>query len=765
MNTKHLFLLLICLFTLVDTQSQNTITGFVVSKTLKGIPNSTIRLLERDSVLIAGTVSGENGQFKININRAGRFSIEFSCIGYTSRRLDLQTSKDQAINLGYIPLDTAAVELQTVQITANRYVRKAEKTLVFPDKKQIKYASNGYDLLSNLMIPSLEVNRIDKKVSTLAGDATLYINGNKATPQEIQALRPKDIAFVEYHDFPQGKYAKDVVAINYVTKVYQSGGYVMASAEQRIGYLYGSYQVAAKYNKKSSTYTFIAGYDLEQDKSTEAQQERMSLEEGTLNRLLQLETKKNSNMQYAMFTWDTWKKKSNWLLSVGYVRREMPDGKQHETIGYQEWEKSISTKNLTEETAHQPYISGRYYYPINKKQWLMLEAGLTYTQNKYNRDYTEEGNRQEDDYKYSLRVDEDVYRLAGNLYYNISFNRNNYFMLDLAHFQYLTSDAYMGNVQNSMKLSSGETQLRLIYGQNFGKKFSLRATLGGSLNVYSLKHESHQKSFSPRPSLSLQYRPNSRHSLRLSGYMGNSTPQLSMLNELEQPVDQIIVKKGNSNLDITKYLGGDIDYTFLSNRFSLSAALMYTAMLDPVKNYYYTDKNKLIQTFITDGEFHQIEPKLSASLNLFNNSLNLKAHAGYLYTTTTGLYASSKYAWKGGGSISYSIRNWYLQTFYSSPVKAVNSICHYHIPADYGLSISYFIKAWSMEVGTRRPFSNSKEKISFPGNGTYSYHRFESGNALKPMVYFKLSYNFDFGKKLQKNNNHVNKQINTAIFK
>lgn len=94
------------------------------------------------------------------------------------------------------------------------------------------------------MIPELDVDRMDGKVSTLGGEATLYIDGRKVDSKEVKNLNPKDIDKVEYYDVPSGKYMNDVAAVNFITE-YKTGGYV-SKCEQRIGYLNGDNNVVAK---------------------------------------------------------------------------------------------------------------------------------------------------------------------------------------------------------------------------------------------------------------------------------------------------------------------------------------------------------------------------------------------------------------------------------------------------------------------------------------------------------------------------------------
>ena len=105
----------------------------------------------------------------------------------------------------------------------------------------------GYDLLNNLMIPGISVDRLKGIVTTPVGNATLYIDGRQVDFREIQALRPKDISRVEFFDIPTGKYAKDAYAINIVMKPLNNGGYTQLDACQGAGYLNGDYNLISKF--------------------------------------------------------------------------------------------------------------------------------------------------------------------------------------------------------------------------------------------------------------------------------------------------------------------------------------------------------------------------------------------------------------------------------------------------------------------------------------------------------------------------------------
>jgi len=172
-------------------------------------------------------------------------------------------------------------ELKEVVVNASYLTREDNHISAIPTKEQRKHAVSGYDLLRNLMIPGISVNR---SVTTSAGTATLYIDGREVDFREVQSLRPKDIARVEYFDLPTGKYSKDAAAINFVLKTLNNGGYTQLDAMQGLGYLNGDYNLISKYVVGNKSINLWAGYSLENPKSMLDETESFNFEDAKWNR-------------------------------------------------------------------------------------------------------------------------------------------------------------------------------------------------------------------------------------------------------------------------------------------------------------------------------------------------------------------------------------------------------------------------------------------------------------------------------------------------
>ena len=257
MNLK--LLLLLTLFS-AGAYSQHRMEGNVIDKEQKALPYASVRLLKTDSTYVSGMTTDSLGYYRFANVASNEYLLAFSTIGYKLQIIPV-TVRNADVTVPTVTLESDDVMLGEIVVKGSSFIQKKDHLLVIPDKQQAKHAFTGYDLLYNLMIPGLTVDRKNKKVTALAGEATLYINGVKADMKEVQSLRPQDIKKVEYYVWPtSGKFAGDAASVNYLVKNYSKGGYITMDGEQTIGYLHGDYNVGTKLSKGNTNYSFFGGY-------------------------------------------------------------------------------------------------------------------------------------------------------------------------------------------------------------------------------------------------------------------------------------------------------------------------------------------------------------------------------------------------------------------------------------------------------------------------------------------------------------------------
>jgi len=204
-----------------------TVQGKVIDQSSgQPIPYSSIAIYsQRDSSLVTGAISGDDGSFIIRKVSFGRFYAEIVFIGYERKRIPgiLIRPESNSVNLGDIGILEASVNLQEVTVTTER--SPVEFHL---DKKVVQVGENlnaaGGSVAQALEnVPSVTVD-IDGNVS-LRGSSnfTVLIDGKPSPLEGSDALRQIPASAVENIEIitnPSAKYDPDGLSgiINVITK-------------------------------------------------------------------------------------------------------------------------------------------------------------------------------------------------------------------------------------------------------------------------------------------------------------------------------------------------------------------------------------------------------------------------------------------------------------------------------------------------------------------------------------------------------------------
>lgn len=336
-----------------------------------------------------------------------------------------------------------AKELDEVVVKASYLTREDDHILAIPTKEQRKHAVTGYDLLNNLMIPGVSVERSTGSVTTPSGAATLYIDGRKVDFREVQSLRPKDIARVEFFDVPTGKYAKDAYAINIVMKPLNNGGYTQLDASQGAGYLYGDYNLVSKFVTGTKSLNIWAGYSLENPKSSMNENEVFNFPDYQLNRQQFYNNAENRHTEeYVQASISNRGKKYIWMLRGGMAWNDIRNNVNNGMTDY--WQTKALVKDgsiLNINSRNKSYRPSVYFYGLHTfsdtKSLDYVFDGY-YSRNDYNRFYNE------DDESFHSLVKEDYYYVKANANYSMAFSHRNRLAFSLFEFMRISDSEYTG---------------------------------------------------------------------------------------------------------------------------------------------------------------------------------------------------------------------------------------------------------------------------------------------------------------------------------
>lgn len=755
---RYCFIIIACYST--TAYPQHVLTGKIIDENQQGISYSTLQVLSQDSTFLQGTITDSLGYFRIENIRQGKYLFRASAMGYISKVTYLTILKDQTLPPIILKIDN--ILLEEVSITGSSMIQKKDHLLVIPDKEQIKHAYTGYDLLYNLMIPGINVNRREGEVSTPRGTATLYINGVKADFREVLNLRPKDIEKVEFFDMPIGDYIGDVASINYITKKYKTGGYIAVDGEQCIGYLGGKYNFASKIAHNNTNYTFFGGYNRKKYDGIKVEKnDKLNFSNYTINRnRVNNDADYDNNQQYAQFKVNNTTKKRTLSGLLSLVHDKVPHNDKSEILSYtgSPTQNAQASDHSFQENL-KPSVALYGAFNPTERQRIRLILNSSYTKNSYIRNYMES------EQKSMTEADEKLYTFSTVGIYNINLKHNNSLGWNIQHHHNITSSSYSGDYTSWQHLWVGQSLSFLSYTQNSGK-FSFTISPGISLLQYKLHGNNKQRFWTFRTHSWGNYNINSEHQLTTGLSIGNYHPSINTINTVDQNVDFFEIKRGNPNVSNTKIHDYFLIYNGHISSLNMQFNFAYTIFTDNLVSDYYIENNKLIHSYRSNSSFHKLKSELSCSYRI-SNKFRANATLKYEHMNVPEISDLKENNFFASIDINYFIKLFAVNVYTKTTEKILDQATFAYLrrPVYYGLSIRYSGKSWMAEIGTENPFTKELHYREYADYGVYKYNQLQISRIYQQTAYIKLAYTFDFGKKTSRDSNNVDRSINSAILK
>lgn len=234
-------------------KSERKLIGRLIDNHNLPVEFANIQLLNpKDSSFLCGGVSNANGDFVIPCQQKQAL-MKVSFVGYKTICKLVSIAR-----IGNVKMQANSYLLKGVTVEAARVVEKVDRQIIFPTKEQVKTASNGYDLLDNLSLPTIIVNRAERKVLSLkGGDVQIRINDVKASMQDVLALQPDEVTKVEFINVPGLKYGDSNLdaVINYQVRRRYAGYVGGVSTMQGTKAGFNNSDGYFKYNVKKSEFS------------------------------------------------------------------------------------------------------------------------------------------------------------------------------------------------------------------------------------------------------------------------------------------------------------------------------------------------------------------------------------------------------------------------------------------------------------------------------------------------------------------------------
>lgn len=655
-------------------------------------------------------------------------------------------------------------ELGEVVVKSSYLTREGDHILAIPTKEQRKHAVTGYDLLSNLMIPGVSVERSTGSVTTPNGAATLYIDGREVDFREVQSLRPKDVSRVEYFDVPTGKYAKDAYAINIIMKPLNNGGYTQLDASQNVGYLYGDYNLISKFVTGTKSFNLWAGYSLENPKSSMDENETFIFPDYQMNRLQHYNNADNRQTEeYVQASISNRGRKYIWMLRGGMAWNASKNGANNGMTEY--WKTAAAIKNgsiLNINTRNKSYRPSVYFYGLhtfsNTKSLDYVFDGY-YSRNDYDRLYND------DNVSFRSLVKEDYYYIKANANYSMAFSHRNRLAFSLYEFMRISDSEYIGTSAYNQNLHSSETILFADYSQRLGS-FFFDINPGLSFLTYRLEGMKSINHLTPRLQARATYRIDKVQQLQFMFALGNTYPRINTINNVEQQIDPIIILKGNSNMDNSILLNPRLSHTLNLNKFALQTGVSYFYQNHSIISDYYIRDGHLISTFRDDCIYHRPSADISMTYKP-SGSLNMKVSGQWIeHLVRGGAEHRNLSAFSGTAMINYYVRDFSFGASIASPARdLIDSQINRKTFWWYQLSAMWNHGNWAIEANANNLFMMKNNIVDELSASYYSFKQIDQSRSYNQYANLKIVYSFDYGKKTSKSPDYKHQNSESAILK
>lgn len=651
-------------------------------------------------------------------------------------------------------LDEVVVEGRTQKVVKNgvEYI---------PGKKMKKSSVDAFNLLFNMQIPQLSVSPVDNSIKSVGGqDAGLFIDYIPATQQDLQSLRPEDVARVEVLEYPQDpRFNSAPHVVNFIMRKYEWGGYTKLTAVGRTlsnDYISGS--VYEKFNYKKWTFDASASANGQWDKTYKSNQSELYKDFMLAGTRYDNMTRTSSTDDY-FFKTDgqmatlraAWSGNAAYIShSASFSRSGNPTTRSNLNVSFSD---PILPSTEAVDVANAQSIScavnGYYYFVLPKGSSLIADWSFKHSGNNAASVYTLgnltpiiNANR------------ERTYTPELSLYYSKTLGHNNTLRGIVTNYTDFYHTDYTGSFAQRQNLTTSQSTVTIEYMQYWRSGISLYARAGafytyGYLNGADFMHE-----WSPRLGLNVQYQINSKNIVGFEGWWNSSMPSAFTANNAVVRDNELLWIQGNPDL---KNIYGPMltaSYTLIpTNKFSMTAVFKYNRYANmPV--YVFNREagyDGIVRTFSDDNNEQEISGLLSASLKLFNNSLNLSATGEVRREIYTGIHPIRQTCLYGYAQASYFVRNFSFTLYYSSPTKRIFNTEGFvkRRPQTYGLNASYALGDFKAVLSFTNWFGNSygrNEYYSPCYNSDLSYLMSGFSRGLN----LTLSYTIPYGKKVDR---------------
>lgn len=698
---KPVYLLFVC-FLLSDIflSFSQEIRGRVIDTNQNPIGSAQIVLLRHDSI-IDSDYTDEKGQFQLNYKDHPDFDILTYFLGYKTDKQTIMNASGN-IKIQNIILAKDTLELEGVTVTARSTINYGNRIFLYPNLVDVKTSQNALDLFLKSNLPGLSVNTVSQTLSINGRTNINYrINGINASQEEVIALNPNQIAWIEYERIPAN--VRDIESAGVINVILKrdTGTSLSTSATSAVttGFLNGNLNLTSGFTNSYFSFNYGANWRNYNDWTSEESESFLHSEnQGSFLKKTNPSPfgylQQNVNLGYTYI-----KDKNTFnirFLNNIYTAHEDYDLDIEHLGQDQLFNRGIHSKTKL----YIPALDFYYIRNINDQQ--KLEMNLTGSFS------TSDHNRSSLDRVPEATLDSIVSNINGDsksIAYEMLYTYNG------KKFSYNVGlkSSYTA-LHNESKTSPDQDDINCLdiypYASIGGNFRFLNFTLGTGLKVLNNKSGDLSKTYySNMSNLSLfsSFRNfNVQYAFR---YMPNY-PQLSYMTDITQQQDPYMFITGNPRLETSHLLSNNLEFSYQHKFFNTLLSLYSSHEYDPIRDILFFQNGRYI------SRFENIDKEVN--------------YGAYLYVFFPSILNMFKIRFETGF-------NYYKTTFHAD---RANELTNFY----YSAYIEYYKNNFSLYAGWRKPTKNlSGEFITQGENNSYITASYRIKNVL-----FGLSLYYPF---------------------
>lgn len=644
--------------------------------------------------------------------------------------------------------------LGEVLVLAKSVYRENNHINILPSNRQKRHSDTGYALLRNLMIPGIDIED-DGVIKAKGSVAGVYINGQPAEVRDIQNIHPVDVVRIEYYDMPDGKYSKDVSAINFVLRQYKSGGYVQLSGEQAVNINKGSYNITSSVSKGKNAYSFFTGYEYYSiDDNSFQTDEIYNFADFQIDRYSSFVQQDKKRTGYAQFQFSHQTDKSYWIGKFTFVGIKNPGNKTYGDVSISPCQTNAFMSNAADKS-YSPKVDLNANIPAGKNGNLSLGIHARHLNNDNNYSYEESA------YHYTIKCNENVNSFNTGAIYTLKYKKSSFTAEMFDYYTHYNTD-YIYDVTQNKRLWKNEALIFVSGKFPINNNIYFSSRLGGDYYQYHLTGSKQFRQLTPRVNLKASYQLHNS-ALQWSFMYVNSNYDMATINNTPVSVNQYLIRQGNPNIRKSHDIENSIYYSWQYKILNMAAIMQYSYSHNPVSYSYEREGRTIIQTFANDGHNQDLLAMLAASIRL-PNSFSIISSLSYQKTDISLSEHWSHNNFTANIRLQWFNKSW---SFMSGINFAKSELNKYSLevvkqPFNYNFKVSYSKDNLLISFNAFAPFYNRhirKEILS----EYYEEQRDILNHRLYNYYNLSIAYTFNFGKRIPFTQKNIDERVDSSI--